>query len=93
MVEDNDVTGNYADNVAIVGQPFAGGILLADNPGPPGHESTVSNVVVSNNHLSNNGDAVLTGMDLVLSSPSGSTGNVFKNNECASSFPAGLCTT
>ncbi len=53
----------------------------------------MSNVVVRDNHLSNNGDAVLTGVDLVLSSPSGGTGNVFKNNECASSFPAGLCTT
>jgi Right handed beta helix region len=40
LVEDNEVTGNYGDNVAIIGQPFGGGILVADNPGPPGHEST-----------------------------------------------------
>jgi nitrous oxidase accessory protein NosD len=91
LVEDNTVTGNYADNVAIVGQPFGGGILVVDSPGPPGHESTVSNVVVRDNHLSNNGDVVLTGVDLALFSPSGGTGNVFTHNDCTSSLPAGLC--
>jgi hypothetical protein len=88
LVEDNKVTGNYADNVAIIGEPFAGGILVADSPGPPGHESTVSNVIVRDNHLSDNGDVVL-----VLYSPSGGSGNVFTNNDCTSSLPAGLCAT